>query len=491
MSVATSGSALRARFEAVRERLSSPARRGAVYTALGYVVGQILRFAGNIVLSRLLFQEAFGLTAMVGAVLQALQLFSDVGIGPSIIQSSRGEDRTYLSTAWTLQAARGVVIWILVCLAGVPLAQYYGHEELAWIAPIGGFGVLVSGFASTKVFTANKNLQMGRITAIEIGSQVLGLGVQIGWALVDRSVWALVAGGLAISLSKTILSHVALPGPADRFGWNGEAARALVRFGRWIFLSTVLTYCVTQADKLVFGKLVPLSVLGDYSIASQIAMLPAMGIGTLSLSVAFPHYSRLFHAQTPLGKTFHKTRARFLLLAGWMCAGLAAGGRAAVSMLYDERYHAAGWIVQALAFGAWFFCMEATNGAVLLACDRARWVAFSNGAKLVSMIVFIPIGFAHWGFPGAVLCYAGSDVFKWIVSAVGTSRMGLSAWARDLYFTAWAALATSVGWWCSQSVTIPALGRVGPPVVVFLAVTLVWAPFAWLEKTRLAREDES
>ena len=122
MSVATSGGALRARFEAVRERLSSPARRGAVYTALGYVVGQILRFAGNIVLSRLLFQEAFGLTAMVGAVLQALQLFSDVGIGPSIIQSSRGEDRTYLSTAWTLQAVRGVAIWILVCLAGVPLA---------------------------------------------------------------------------------------------------------------------------------------------------------------------------------------------------------------------------------------------------------------------------------------------------------------------------------------------------------------------------------
>jgi len=473
------------RVTAVRETLSSPARRGAVWTAVGYGGGQVLRFAGNILLSHLLFPEAFGMTAIVGSLLQALQLFSDIGVGPSIIQSTRGEDRRFLATAWTLQAVRGLVIWLIVCIAAVPLANFYDVRELAWIAPIGGLSVLVSGFASTKLFTANKNLQMGSLTRIELTSQAIGLGVQVAWALTSPSVWALVGGGLAVSISKTLMSHFALTGIDDRFGWDKSAAHLLVRFGRWIFFSTLLTYCVTQADRLVFAKLVPLDVMGDYSIAVQIAMLPAMGIGALSLSIAFPHYSRLFNAKSDITETFVRTRTRCLLLAGWMSAGLIAGGQAAVSLLYDSRYHDAGWIVQLLACGAWFFALEATNGAALLACDRAKWVAFSNGAKLVGMLILIPIGYAKFGFPGAVACYAASDVFKWIVSCIGISRLNLSAWPRDIAYTLWTATTAALGMWVGERTDTLTESRFVPALCVFVVVSLAWAPVVLRENNRL------
>ncbi|MBL8859739.1 MAG: oligosaccharide flippase family protein [Planctomycetes bacterium] len=475
------------RLLALQEALSSPARRGAVWTAVGYGGGQVLRFAGNIVLSRLLFPEAFGMTAIVGSILQALQLFSDIGIGPSIIQSSRGEDRKFLATAWTLQVVRGVVIWIAVCAAAIPIANFYNEPELAWIAPIGGLSVLVSGFASTKLFTANKNLQMGRLTGIELSSQAVGLVAQIGWALMHRSVWALVAGGMCISITKMVLSHYALPGTKDKFGWDRDAARSLIHFGRWIFFSTLLTYCVTQADRLVFGKLVPLDVMGDYSIAVQIAMLPAMGIGSLSLSIAFPHYSRLHNSGVDLKDTFHRTRVRSLWLAGWMSAGLIAGGQAAVTLLYDARYHDAGWIVQFLACGAWFFALEATNGAALLATGNAKWVAFSNGAKLVAMISTIPFGFAYWGFPGAVACYAGADVFKWIVSCIGIRRVNLSAWPRDIAYTAWTAATALAGAWAATTDVVTSLGRFWPAFVVFAVVTLGWMPLVMRENARIQK----
>lgn len=471
------------RLAAVREALESPARRGALWTAVGFGGGQVLRFAGNIVLSRLLFREAFGMTAIVGSILQALQLFSDIGVGPSIIQSARGEDRRFLATAWTIQVVRGLAIWLIVCAVAVPFANFYGEPELAWVAPFGALSVLISGFASTKLYTANKNLQMGRLTRIELASQVIGLAVQVGWALVDPSVWALVGGGLAVSISKTVLSHVSLPGIPDRFGWDKDAAHALVRFGRWIFFSTLLTYCVTQADRLVFGKLVPLDVMGDYAIAVQIALLPAMGIGAISLSIAFPHYSRMFNARQDLTATFHRTRARCLWLAGWMSSGLVAGGSVAVGLLYDARYHQAGWIVQVLAAGAWFFALEATNGAALLACDRARWVAFSNGAKLVAMVIAIPVGFGAWGFPGAVACYAGAEVFKWIVSCVGIGRLNLAAWPRDVAYTLWTAVAAAVGAWSAARIE----GRFWPAIVVFVVVTLAWVPLVVREEARLRR----
>src|SRR5687767_10200117 len=69
--------------------LRTTVRRGSAWSLAAYGGSQLLRFAGNLILTRLLVPEAFGLMALINALLQGLQLFSDIGIGPSIIQSAR------------------------------------------------------------------------------------------------------------------------------------------------------------------------------------------------------------------------------------------------------------------------------------------------------------------------------------------------------------------------------------------------------------------
>ena len=58
--------------------------RGSAFTALGYVASQVLRLAANLLLTRILFPEAFGLMALVSVFMVGLAMFSDVGIGPAI-----------------------------------------------------------------------------------------------------------------------------------------------------------------------------------------------------------------------------------------------------------------------------------------------------------------------------------------------------------------------------------------------------------------------
>jgi len=84
-------------------------------------------------------------------------------------------------------------------------------------------------------------------------------------ALVTRSIWALVLGGIVTGATRLVLSHAFLPGSADRFYWDAASVRALLRFGRWIFTSTLLTFAAMQSDRLIFGKLVTMSELGVYS----------------------------------------------------------------------------------------------------------------------------------------------------------------------------------------------------------------------------------
>jgi O-antigen/teichoic acid export membrane protein len=103
--------------------LKTLAIRGAIWTIAGYGAGQLLRLGGNLVLTRLLEPKLFGLMTLVFVFITALHLFSDLGIGVSVIQNKRGDDPVFLNTAWTLQVVRGVFLWALRlvdCLACFP-----------------------------------------------------------------------------------------------------------------------------------------------------------------------------------------------------------------------------------------------------------------------------------------------------------------------------------------------------------------------------------
>ena len=64
----------------------------SMLTAGAYAITQGLRLVSNLILTRLLFPEAFGIMALVSVALVGLSMFSDMGIGPAISRHPRGDD---------------------------------------------------------------------------------------------------------------------------------------------------------------------------------------------------------------------------------------------------------------------------------------------------------------------------------------------------------------------------------------------------------------
>jgi len=467
-------------------------RRGTLWSMAGYGGSQLLRFAGNLLLTRLLMPEAFGLMALVNALQQGLQLFSDVGIGPSIIQGRRGDDPAFLNTAWSVQTLRGLLLWCVAVAIALPCARFYGEPQLAWVLVVSGVTALIAGFNSTRLFSMYRAVDLARVSGIEIASQAVGLATILAWAAVERSIWALVAGGIAGTLTRLVLSHTVLPGISNRFRWERSALAQMLHFGRWIFFSTVLTFFVGQSDRLIFGKLVPLSMLGVYSVGALIATMPAVALGRMASSVFFPVYSRVQNSGADLGPVFTRVRRPVLLLGGWMIAGLAGGGTAAVRLLYDQRYEDAGWIVQLLSLASWFTVLEATNGAVLLARGEARWTAANGAAKLLGMLALIPLGYVVGGFPGAVAGLAAAEILKYATSAFAVTRAGLKGWPQELRLTGWVFATAALGWAVVSLAQHQGWPRQVVAALVFVVVTLAWAPLgaSYLTRQRAGRRAE-
>jgi O-antigen/teichoic acid export membrane protein len=433
----------------------------------GYGAGQLLRLGGNLILTRLLFPEVFGEMALVFIFIQGLQMFSDVGTGPAIVQNPRGDDEAFLNTAWTIQCARGGVLWLASWAIAWPVSAFYGQPLLRWLIPAAGLTAVLAGFESTSMHALQRHLRLERLTVTEFASQFAGIATTVLLAVLDRwlagpndpnAVWAMIGGSLVSSFTRLMLSHTYLPGVRNRFHLDRSAVSQLFGFGRWIFVSTLLTFLAGQSDRLLFGKMIPMALFGVYSIASMLAALPTQAVLKLGGAVVFPAYSRLTDRED-FKDLFWNVRWPLLLGGAAIVSSLIACGPFLVRVLYDRRYADAGWILQYLSAAAWFQILECTNGAALLAKGHVKWVAAGSAAKVAGLAVAIPIGFHLGGFQGALVGLVASELAKYLTAAAGAASAGLRGFGRDALLTAGVAGASAAGSWVGWLATGGAGGR--------------------------------
>ncbi|TBN38662.1 polysaccharide biosynthesis protein [Paracoccus subflavus] len=415
--------------------MRSLALRGTAITLGSTAFQQIMRLVSNLILTRLLFPEAFGLIALVGSFTTGLQMFSDMGLRPSIIQNKRGEDPDFLNTAWTIQIIRGVILWLGSCALAWPVAQFYGEDQILWLLPLVGLNALIGGFASTKPIVASRNLRLGRQTVIGMAIQVISLSCMIGFALIWPSVWALAVSGLVSSTISVWTSHRLMPGVSNRLRWNREAAHDLLNFGRFIFLSTMATFLAAQGDKLFLGRMVSLADLGIYNIAFFLAAFPGMLGGRIADRILFPLYRQKMPTQGP-DRLAKIRRARDLVIGGQMilCSIMAFLGIWLVDLMYDNRYAAAGPMLVILALCLLPKAVMVGGSSVLLAEGDSRRFSRLVMAQTVLDIASLIAGFWLFGIFGVLLSRGVAFLGTYPLQQLFVARYNAMHLGRDMMF---------------------------------------------------------
>ncbi|MGH1465061.1 MAG: oligosaccharide flippase family protein [Cognatishimia sp.] len=384
--------------------LAAKAMRGSALTIMGFGGSQVLRLASNLILTRLLFPEAFGMMALVYVFMQGLNNFSDVGVTPAIMQSKRGDDPSFLNTAWTIQVTRGFLLWLVSCIIAWPAAQFFQAPELAQIMPIIGLTLIISGFNPTRLDTANRHLKFGRLTVIDLCSQVISLIIAVVAAWILGTVWALVISGVLAALIQLILLTVYLPGERNRFQWEKPAARELINFGKWIFLSTVVGFFLSQGDKIILGKFLSLEILGIYNIGFFLASFPLLLGGTVTRRILIPIYRE--KPPTASRQNFKNLqKMRFLLSVALLSAlaVLAISASWLIETLYDPRYILAGGILVLIATAQLpQLIVLSYDQAALAAGDSKRFFVLAL-SRTVLMIFGLMLGVTYFGLLGALL----------------------------------------------------------------------------------------
>jgi O-antigen/teichoic acid export membrane protein len=378
--------------------------RGSAAVVTRMVGENVIRLGGNLILTRILFPEAFGLMALVTVVLVAVSSFSDVGINPAILQSKRGHDPVFLNTAWTVQIGRGVVLCIAILVLAAPIAAFYEAPQLADLLTVAAIVPMVQGFNSTKLATARREIQLERLVVLETGSQLVGTMAMIALSLWLESVWGLMLGTLVGPISIAVLSHVMMKGEPNRLAFESEAFRSILGFGKYVFFATIAGFFVHQGDRTILGKYVSLDDLAIYNIGFFLASVPALLATTLSWNVIYPLYARRPPADSPANRRkINLARRLFTFSVLLAMAFLALIGDWLIRFLYDMRYEAAGPILILVALGGMPSAIIQTYDTLPLANGHSGRFAFFTIARAAVLISCLLLAVPHYGLWGAAL----------------------------------------------------------------------------------------
>ncbi|MEC4819944.1 MAG: oligosaccharide flippase family protein, partial [Scytonema sp. PMC 1069.18] len=412
--------------------LKKVAIRGAVWTIAGFGAIQILRFVNNLILTRLLVPEYFGLMALVITFRVALELFSDVGLGQNIVNSKRGDEPSFLNTAWTIQVIRGFAIFILCIPLSFPIANFYNDQRLLWLVPIVLLSSALDGFSSTSIHTLHRRMELGKYAIYEVMLQTSYLCTLIFLVWLYPTIWTLAIGTVILIVYKVVSSYWLIPGYSNRFEWDKDAVKEILSFGKWMFVSSALMFVADQVDRLVLAKIFSFQILGVYTVAYTLASIPKEIVRQLSHRVIFPTISQ--KADLPRSSLREKIlRQRRLILIGFAIAlaVLVTIGDLFVATLYDQRYSAATWMMPILCVGLWFSILFYSMYPALLAIRKPVYSAFSNFARFGFILIAVPWANASFGMLGAILVISLSDLPLYVVNLYGLWREKLSCVVQD------------------------------------------------------------
>lgn len=383
------------------------------WTLAGHGAGQVLRLLGNLLLTRLLAPELFGVMGVATVISVGVVMFSDLGLRQVIVRSRQAHDPTFVNTVWTLQIMQGVLVAavLLLIAAGTALAQHqgaiapastYASADLPLLIAGLAVSAIIAGTESTKLATAEKAMLVRPVVLIEVGSQVVGLLAMVLIARVYPTVYVLLVGALISGVVKAVGSHLLPVGSPNRLKLSWPVVREVCQVSSWIVVSSALGFLSANVDKLILAGLLGSHVMGQIVIASLLVGAVSDVVLRVSGRVAFPAMAKAYeHDRDSLVRSYYRSR----MLIDAACLSVAAVffwfGPALVRLLYDGRYEQAGQFLSVLGItllGSRYLVVQ----YIYLLLGRPRLMAAEQAIRFCAIVIAIVVGYRLYGTMGAI-----------------------------------------------------------------------------------------
>ncbi|MDZ4829037.1 MAG: oligosaccharide flippase family protein [Phycisphaerae bacterium] len=392
-------------------RLASNVTANLVATAVS--VGSAV--AAVPILVRHLGLDDYGLVGFHATLAAVLSAF-DLGLTPSVNRECARRSAQHASLGNFL-ATTAAISWLIALALGLGVAALSPWMAQTWLGQDTQPGIIVlMGLAiaaqwPASCYRAGLNGLQHQVLASTIGASsalARSLGIALLLLATGGTVVEYFVVQICIGLFETFVTRSALRAklsPEDRRGVPQRAAlTGTMGFTAGMALAGALGLVLTQTDRIVVSRVVPLASFALYAIAGALAA-GVFRAAQAVLGAAVPRFSELAatHDNQTLAKNFRtvaQTVACVVLPIGFTIAFLPVAALRGWGQPIDVVEGAAP-LTAALVAGASIHCLVHAPYALLLAFGAARFAVLFNAIAIVILVPTVYLAAQLYGAEGA------------------------------------------------------------------------------------------
>jgi lipopolysaccharide exporter len=399
--------------EATLADLQGPSMLSRTATSTGWIVGwrmatRLFGLISTLILVRLLAPGDFGLVALGTSFIGAVDMLSGLGVEDALVRE-HAPTRALYDTAFTLTAIRSVGTSVVIALAAVPVAAFFGEPRLADVLWALAAGTLIGGIASIGVIDFRRDMAFEKEFLLQILPRIISVAVTIGVAMIWHSYWALIAGILTARAGRTVFSyrmHVWRP----RFTLS--AWRHLIGFSLWSWALSMAGLVRDRIDMFVVGRLMAPTAVGVYAIGEEVAALPTTELVAPLCRACFSSFAAARRAGQGIEEAFMRPVAIAFMITFPAGLGISLLADPLVRLIMGEKWAPAIPIIELLGVMGALAVFGLVAATALAAFGMLRQQFTITLSCLVPRLALLVLLVGQFGILGAAIGALSGMVFE-------------------------------------------------------------------------------
>ena len=351
-----------------------------------------------VIIAKFLSPAEFGLFGIALLTIGFFQAITETGISAYLVQTQETEE-DYVSSAWVVSVARGLLLFILTVLVAYPVSLFFNSRASFVVILAAGLIPLISGLENPSVAKFQRYLDFHKDFFFRSLISAFDLLFSATLIIVYKSSLALVVALIFSTLFETFLSFIFIK-PRPKPIYEIEKIRKLFHFGKWLTLISGLNYFVEQMDSIVVGKILGVESLGIYEMAQKFSSQIMIDAGGVFSKVTFPLFSRIKTDNDRTKRALYRILLLVSLIFGFMTIILFVFSKEILLMFAGTKWLSANIPLKIFSLTGLITAFMAIITSLFLAHARQDITAKILMGRLLILAVLIIPASMHFGIIG-------------------------------------------------------------------------------------------
>ncbi|WP_420143854.1 lipopolysaccharide biosynthesis protein [Sphingobium sp.] len=392
--------------------------KGSVWLAGARIVVNILASLSLFIMAWSLTPADFGLVALGTTFMLIVTSVTELSLNQALVRHDNPDDDR-LNAAFSLNALRGLMIWLLFILCAYPIALFYDDMRLVSVMIALGFSVFIGSLGNPRRVILQRDLVFHQEFLILVAQKMAGFIVGVGMATLFRTYWALVFSMLVSQSTIVILSYALMP---YRPRLSFRHMRELLSFSLWLSASQIVNTLNWRFDFLLVGKMLGAVPLGHYSVGGNLAMMPTREATIPLTQTIFPGFSAIKDDRPRLVSAYQRVQALVSAIALPAGIGTALIADPLVRVMLGEKWLPVVFIVQALSCVYGLQTLGSIVQPLGMAMDRTRTLFMRDLQMLLLRVPLLAAAAYAYGLTGLVIARVVTGLLSAFVNMVLVRR---------------------------------------------------------------------